>query len=237
MNRKTFLLIVIITAFSLVGMIFIQVFWIKNALELQERIFHYRVRVALKGVVNGLIETKLDSAAAMPFCQKGCSMGDAMEPSKINTILLNSLVKTELAEMQIKIPYEYGIFNSVTKTFYAGHSPLYRQQLMVTHHKLSLSCLYKSEAYVLGAIEAKARLDWIVRHPMTEPIDIAFNTGDPAMGIPFLWPEPPLAEQGSLNGAFKSSLDRKGHGQLRLRIQFAVQKLRRRHLKRWFGLG
>jgi glycosyl transferase family 25 len=92
------------------------------------------------------------------------------------------------------------------------------------------------EAYVLGAAEAQARLDWISRHPMHEPIDIAFNTGDPAMGIPFLWPEPPLAEQGSLNGVFKSSLDRKGHGQLRLRVQFAVQKFRRRYLKRWLGL-
>jgi glycosyl transferase, family 25 len=92
------------------------------------------------------------------------------------------------------------------------------------------------EAYVLGAIEAQARLDWIARHPMTEPIDIAFNTGDPAMGIPFLWPEPPLAEQGSLNGVFKSSLDRKDHGRLRLSIQFAVQKFRRRYLKRWLGL-
>jgi glycosyl transferase, family 25 len=93
------------------------------------------------------------------------------------------------------------------------------------------------EAYVLGTIEAQARLDWITRHPMSEPIDIAFNTGDPAMGIPFLWPEPPLAEQGSLNGVFKSSLDRKGHGQARLRIQFAVQKFRRRYLKRWLGLS
>jgi glycosyl transferase, family 25 len=45
-----------------------------------------------------------------------------------------------------------------------------------------------------------------------------------------------LAEQGSLNGVFRSSLDRKGHGQLRLRIQFAVQKFRRRYLKRWLGL-
>jgi glycosyl transferase family 25 len=92
------------------------------------------------------------------------------------------------------------------------------------------------EAYVLGAPEASARLDWIARHPMHEPIDIAFNTGDPAMGIPFLWPEPPLAEQGSLNGVFKSSLDRKGHAQLQLRIQFAVQKFRRRYLKRWLKL-
>jgi glycosyl transferase, family 25 len=91
------------------------------------------------------------------------------------------------------------------------------------------------EAYALGAIEAQARLDWITRNPMTEPIDITFNTGDPAMGIPFLWPEPPLAEQGSLNGAFKSSLDRKGRGQRRLSIQFAIQKFRRKTLKRWLS--
>jgi glycosyl transferase family 25 len=89
------------------------------------------------------------------------------------------------------------------------------------------------EAYVLGAREAAARLDWIARHPMRDPIDIAFNTGDPAMGIPFLWPEPPLAEQGSLNGAFPSSLASKGHSQTRLRVQFAVQKFKRRYLKRW----
>lgn len=89
------------------------------------------------------------------------------------------------------------------------------------------------EAYVLGAPEARARLDWIARHPLHEPIDIAFNRGDPAMGILFLWPEPPLAEQGSLNGAFRSSLACKGHSRARLRIQFAVQKFKRRYLKRW----
>lgn len=92
------------------------------------------------------------------------------------------------------------------------------------------------EAYVLGAIEARARLDWIADHPLRDPIDIAFNTGDPAMGIPFLWPEPPLAEQGSLNGVFRSSLNQKKQTMLRLRLQFAVQKFRRRKLKRWLNL-
>jgi glycosyl transferase family 25 len=90
------------------------------------------------------------------------------------------------------------------------------------------------EAYVLGAIEAQARLDWIARNPMVDPVDIAFNTGDPAMGIPFLWPEPPLAEQGSLNGLFRSSLTHKTRSRLRLRLQFTVKRLRwRRKLKRW----
>lgn len=92
------------------------------------------------------------------------------------------------------------------------------------------------EAYALGAVEAKARLDWLTKNPMREPIDLAFNSGDPAMGIPFLWVEPPLAEQGSLNGKFPSTLDRKQRGQTKLRIQFAVQKFRRRRLKRWLKL-
>jgi glycosyl transferase family 25 len=92
-----------------------------------------------------------------------------------------------------------------------------------------------TEAYVLGAVEAQARLDWIARHPMTKPIDIAFNASDPAMGIPFLWPEPPLVEQGSLTGLFNSSLDHQSRGRAWLRLQFAVQKFRRRYLKRWFG--
>lgn len=151
MKRKTFLLIVIITAFSLVGIIFIQGFWIKNAVELQERIFHYRVRVALKSVVNSLIETKMDTAAVIPFCEKGCGMADAKFPTSINAKLLDSLVRTEFAEMQIKIAYEYGIYDRSKKTFYTGQSTQYRQQLMNSHHMISLACLYRSDAYVLGA--------------------------------------------------------------------------------------
>jgi glycosyl transferase family 25 len=71
---------------------------------------------------------------------------------------------------------------------------------------------------------------------MDVPIDLALNRGDPEMGIPFLWPEPPLAEQGSLNGVFKSSLNQKDRSRLRLRLQFAVQKFRRKKLKRWLNM-
>ncbi|MEI6749102.1 MAG: HAMP domain-containing sensor histidine kinase [Bacteroidota bacterium] len=151
MNRKTFLLIVIITAFSLVGIIVIQVFWVKNAVQLQENIFDNKVRVALKSVVNGLFESKLDTGAVMPFCEKGCGMGDARFPSRINTKLLDSLIRSEFAAMQIDEDYEYGIFNPGKKMFYAGHSDRYQQQLMDSRHSVSLSCLYRSDSYMLGA--------------------------------------------------------------------------------------
>lgn len=151
MNRKTFLLIVIITALSLVGIIVIQVFWIKNAVQLQENIFDNKVRVALKSVVNGLFETKLDTAAVMPFCEKGCGMGDARFPSRINSRLLDSLIRTEFAGMQLDEEFEYGIYNPEKKRFYAGHSERFQDQLMDSRHSVSLSCLYRSDSYVLGA--------------------------------------------------------------------------------------
>lgn len=93
-----------------------------------------------------------------------------------------------------------------------------------------------AEAYVIGAKEAAMRLDWIARNRITLPIDLQYNVCDPELGIPFLWVEPPLAEQGSLNGAFKSSLDTKKRPQWRLSLQFPVQKFKRKYLYRWLRL-
>jgi two-component system phosphate regulon sensor histidine kinase PhoR len=151
MNRKSFLLIVFISALSLVGIIVIQLFWIKNAVQLQENIFDNKVRVALKSVVNGLFETKLDTSSVMPFCEKGCGMGEAKLPSRINATLLDSLIRSEFAGMELDKDYEYGIYSPGKRTFYAGRSDNFRQQLMDSRHSVSLSCLYRSDSFRLGA--------------------------------------------------------------------------------------
>jgi glycosyl transferase, family 25 len=91
------------------------------------------------------------------------------------------------------------------------------------------------ELYVLGRPEAKARLDWINRNRLDEPIDIAFNRADPELGIPFLWSDPPLAEQGSLNGRFESSLSRKRRNRFRMKVEFAVKRVYRGKIKRWLA--
>lgn len=90
-----------------------------------------------------------------------------------------------------------------------------------------------AEAYVIGAKAAALRLDWLQKHKISEPIDLMFSASDAATGIDMIWTEPPLAEQGSLTGRFASSLDPKGRQRLILRLQFPVQKLRRKYLKRW----
>jgi glycosyl transferase family 25 len=90
-----------------------------------------------------------------------------------------------------------------------------------------------AEAYVIGAKSAGLRLDWIEKHKLTDPIDISYNSTDASMNIGIVWSEPPLAEQGSLNGKFRSSLDPKNRGPLFLKVQFPIQKFRRKYLKRW----
>lgn len=108
-------------------------------------------------------------------------------------------------------------------------------QLIPGQHVFEGSRVRNMEMYVLGVTEAQARLDWIARNRLNRPIDIAFNKGDSEMGIPFLWSEPPLAEQGSLNGKFASSLSRKKRSQFRLKIQFGYQRFSRAKVKRWLG--
>lgn len=90
-----------------------------------------------------------------------------------------------------------------------------------------------AEAYVIGAAEAALRLTWIEKHRLSDPIDIAYNTADKDANIQIVWTEPPLAEQGSLTGKFQSSLDPKNRNRYLLRLQFPVQKFRRKYVKRW----
>jgi glycosyl transferase family 25 len=91
------------------------------------------------------------------------------------------------------------------------------------------------ELYVLGRPEAEARLDWVYRNRLNEPIDIAFNRADPKLGIPFLWSDPPLAEQGSLNGRFESSLSRKKRNRFRMKVEFGLKRVYRGKIKRWLA--
>ncbi|MDA9511194.1 hypothetical protein XI09_42405 [Bradyrhizobium sp. CCBAU 11386] len=109
-------------------------------------------------------------------------------------------------------------------------------QLIEGQHVFEGTRVRNMEMYVLGWVEAKARLDWIYRNRLDCPIDIALNKADPELGIPFLWSEPPLAEQGSLNGTFASSLTRKRRSLLQLKAQFWVQRFLRAKVKRWLRI-
>lgn len=95
--------------------------------------------------------------------------------------------------------------------------------------------LYKSdkgrlgEAYVLGSQAARLRIEWIEQHGISLPIDNLFELIDRECGIALYWLEPPIVEQGSKNGRFRSVLEPAPPNVIR-RITSLLQKLRRKYL-------
>ncbi len=95
--------------------------------------------------------------------------------------------------------------------------------------------LYKSdkgrlgEAYVLGSLAARLRVDWIDRRGIELPIDNLFEQIDRECGVVMYWLEPPIVEQGSKNGQFRSVLEPVPPNFVR-RVTSLAKKLRRKYL-------
>lgn len=94
--------------------------------------------------------------------------------------------------------------------------------------------LYKSdkgrlgEAYVLGSQAASLRIEWIERRGISLPIDNLFERIDRERGVAMYWLEPPIVEQGSKNGRFRSVLEPAPPNVVR-RFTSLLQKVRRKY--------
>lgn len=64
-----------------------------------------------------------------------------------------------------------------------------------------------ADSYIINSATAQKRLDWIMTHKVSEPIDNQFEQIDQQLGIEIVWLEDPVVEQGSKNGLFDSTLE------------------------------
>ncbi len=151
MKKTTFLIIVSITGIALAGIIFIQFFWIRNALLLQEEQFDNRVRLALKGTVNQMYESKGDTCNDGLFCKNDCKRQSQLLPGGINPDVLKPLIKNEFSEAGLRGPYVYGIFSQDSSHAEFISKSGYEAQLLGSTHTASLSCIFKNNQMVLGA--------------------------------------------------------------------------------------
>lgn len=151
MKKRTFLIIVSITGLALAGVIFIQFFWIRNAILLQEDQFDNRVRLALKGAVNQMYENKSDTCAEGLFCSRSCMQEDSLLKNGLNVNALKPIIAKEFSEAGLQGPYVYGIFipNASQPEYVSkrGFDP----ELLKSKHIASLSCIFKDDQMVLGA--------------------------------------------------------------------------------------
>lgn len=121
MNRKTIRIIIFLATFSLIGIVATQIFWVREAFNLQEKQFNERVRVALNNVTNELLSIHKDESELFnPVKQVSSNYFVTLINDTVNPFLLENLLKNEFTERNIKIDFEYVIYDCFTDSIVFG---------------------------------------------------------------------------------------------------------------------
>jgi len=150
-KKSTFLIIVAITGIALAGVIFIQFYWIRNAVSLHEEQFDNRVRLALKSTVNQMFENRSVADADGPFFNQNSMQNDTLLNNVLNLNALKSIINDEFNEAGINESYVYGIYRLKASRVEFISKPGFENQLLKSVHEVSLSCIFKNDRLVLGA--------------------------------------------------------------------------------------
>lgn len=151
MKKSTIALLILITSFSVAGIVFIQVFWVKNAVQLQEAQFDNKVQLILKSVVNRLFDDRFDASTDSAHCRDlHCDHRTLQVLTSIDTQRLDSLLYEEFGSMKISKAFVWGVYSPKGGTVFAGNDDTYQTLLVTSHHHVSMSCLYQLEELSLG---------------------------------------------------------------------------------------
>ena len=147
MKKKSLRLIIALAAFSLVGLIATQLFWVNNAFKLAETQYDNRVTIALQGALDEYVQGK-DRVGCDPVL--GC-----IAASEFADSLFINLVPEEMDSILKVHFYFHGldtVFNfSVVKCL--NGEVLYSRQAIadkpenLSVHRISLSCLHSEESH------------------------------------------------------------------------------------------
>jgi two-component system phosphate regulon sensor histidine kinase PhoR len=147
MKKSLFKLIIFIALFSLLGVVFTQVYWVRNALYLKEEQFKGSVLIGMKSVLNQLILLHNDSTLKQIQSPDPCIIEKTHVTDIIRPDRLDSLIRVEMGCMKISKDYEYAIYNKRNGRFAMGRFEKYQDELKNSEHQISISALFSPGDY------------------------------------------------------------------------------------------
>jgi len=134
----------------MIGIIITQLYWVKKAVDFKKEQFDNGVRIAMKSVVNQLLNNHTDSTLMMMQENPNCLVVKTHITDIVNQQSLDELMRFELNCMLVGNNYEYGVYDRNTGKFEMGNYENYQQEIINSRHNVSLSCLCDSDQYYLG---------------------------------------------------------------------------------------
>ncbi len=149
MRQKRFRWIIVLAAFSLLGVIGIQLYWIQHALQLREEQFSAKVDLAMKSVVNRLLDSGREFYDdPNKYNKEHTEQVDVSEISGIR--LLDSLLRVELGCLKIAQGYQYAVYDRVDALLITGNITQFTHELMFSPFQQSLVSVTGSDDHYLS---------------------------------------------------------------------------------------
>ena len=120
MDRSTIRIVIILGLISIIGIVAIQLIWVKKNFENQDQVFNDRVHIALNSVTEKILTLNKDSADIYnPVTQRGnhfrVQMNDTLHPDLLERLLTEEFTRNNLSKH-----FEYGIYDCFTDSIVYG---------------------------------------------------------------------------------------------------------------------
>jgi two-component system phosphate regulon sensor histidine kinase PhoR len=150
MKKKAIVIIVILSSISLLGIVLTQLYWVQKSMDLAEDQFDNSVRIAVKSVINRLLDNKNDTLFQQHLYDLSCSKPRLEVTDYIAPYMLDSLMREEIGSMDLGDTYSYAIYNKNNNRFITGDYADQQEALLESSFQFSLSSIYKPGNYYLS---------------------------------------------------------------------------------------
>ena len=150
MKKNVFLFVVMLNSLALIGIIFVQFFWIRQAFDLLEDQFDGSVRVALKAVVNQIHD--YESLKANEYGENPEEM-ISFQPDvrELNLFVVQYKLSEEFRRMNITENYEFAVFDRRDSSILIGKYDHHINKILASPHQIELVGFKNAEFYFLTA--------------------------------------------------------------------------------------
>ena len=150
MKRKAITLIIIFTSVSLLGIVFTQLYWVSKSMDLKEQQFDSSVKIALKSVINQLMDNKNDTVFQEQLYELSCRKPKLVVTDFIVPTMLDSLIDKEFSYIPYNDKYYFAVYNKNNSKFATGQYNTKEEELIKSPFQFSVSSLYRPGDYYLS---------------------------------------------------------------------------------------
>ena len=139
-KKNKFYFNIVLASFAMAGIFVLQTIWFINAYNLKNELFDYKVNVALKSIVNQMVDKKHEMNKEA-FCEYFCVFQNQNVVEHIDEIFLDSIINAEFESLEIDRFFEYAVYKKKSALFVLGNYEKYKNELLNSKYAISLSCV------------------------------------------------------------------------------------------------